>query len=151
MKKFSEFFFSKNFENLFVRNGTELSVGINIRPSILDLEEEIAHHVKYQTCHFFRNSKFSIFFYHFFSNFHEQSHFHVQTQGQIFVNRCWAKADVFMSPFGLSIISDNPIFEYFVILDSDFSTLMGRPLTEWPLRFRTASVAQDSSSMWTNL
>ena len=62
----------KKFENLFVRNGTELSVGINIRPSILDLEEEIAHHVKYQTCHFFRNSKFS-FFYHLFSNFHEQS------------------------------------------------------------------------------
>ena len=69
MKKFSEFFFSKNFENLFVRNGTELSVGINIRPSILDLEEEIAHHVKYQTCHFFRNSKFSIFFINFFRIF----------------------------------------------------------------------------------
>ena len=42
-------------------------VGINIRSSILDLEEEIAHHVKYQTCHFFRTSKFSNFFHQFFS------------------------------------------------------------------------------------
>ena len=36
-------------------------------------------------------------------------------------------------------------------LDSLFSTLIGRPLTECPFKLVTASVAADSSSIWTNL
>ena len=111
-KIFLEFLFRKKFENLFVRNGTELSVGINIRPSILDLEEEIAHHVKYQTCHFFRNSNFSILFFKFFE--------HKESAKDMFFNDEISSCGQFYDPIRTINHFGQSDFGYYVILDSTF-------------------------------